>query len=52
MEARWIRDLGSHADAPDQVRDRVLSHLKEYDRIFMLRSYGDDKRVTMATMAG
>lgn len=45
MEARWIRDLDSHADAPEQVRRRVLSHLQEYERIFMLRSYGDEQRV-------
>ena len=45
MEARWIRDLSSHADAPEQVRRRVLSHLQEYERIFMLRSYGDERRV-------
>lgn len=40
MEARWIRDLRSHEDAPVQVRERILSHLREHDRIFMLRSYG------------
>lgn len=45
MEARWIRDLGSHADAPEQVRRRIMSHLREYERIFMLRSYGDEQRV-------
>lgn len=45
MEARWIRDLETHADAPEQVTQRVLSHLEEYERIFILRSYGDDKRV-------
>lgn len=45
MEARWIRDLESHADAPARVRERVLSHLDEYERIFMLRSYGDERRV-------
>ncbi|MBK5932562.1 type II restriction enzyme [Rhodovulum imhoffii] len=45
MEARWIRDLDSHADAPEQVRMRVLSHLQEYERIFMLRSYGNEQRV-------
>lgn len=45
MEARWIRDLDSEADAPEQVRDRVLSHLDGYERIFILRSYGDEARV-------
>lgn len=45
MEARWIRDLSGPADAPEQVRQRILSHLNEYERIFMLRSYGDDKTV-------
>lgn len=45
MEARWIRDLNGHEDAPDQVRDRVLSHLDEYERIFILRSYGTEERV-------
>jgi len=45
MEARWIRDLGSHVDAPEQVRLRVLSHLEEYERIFILRSYGDEQKV-------
>lgn len=45
MEARWIRDLNSHEDAPDQVRARVLSHLAKYERIFMLRSYGDEHRI-------
>jgi len=45
MEARWIRDLSGPADVPDQVRDKIVRHLDEYDEIFMLRSYGDDKRV-------
>src|SRR5690606_21528118 len=45
MEARWIRDLGGPEDAPGQVRQRILSHLQEYERIFMLRSYGDETRV-------
>lgn len=45
MEARWIRDLESTEDVPDQVSKRILSHLEEYDRIFILRSYGDDDRV-------
>ncbi len=45
MEARWIRDLTGPEDAPDQVRKRILSHLQEYDRIFMLRSYGDETKV-------
>lgn len=45
MEARWIRDLRSHEDAPQQVRERVLSHLQEYERIFMLRSYGDERMI-------
>lgn len=45
MEARWIRDLSGPEDAPKQVQERILSHLREYERIFMLRSYGDDQRV-------
>lgn len=45
MEARWIRDLRDKSEAPKQVRDRILSHLNEYERIFMLRSYGDDQKV-------
>ena len=45
MEARWIRDLNGPADVPDQVRDRIVSHLDEYERIFILRSYGNDERV-------
>lgn len=45
MEARWIRDLTGPEDAPKQVRKRILSHLQEYERIFMLRSYGDEARV-------
>lgn len=45
MEARWIRDLKGPEDAPLQVRERILSHLQEYERIFMLRSYGDETRV-------
>jgi type II restriction enzyme len=45
MEARWIRDLGSHEEAPAQVRERILSHLRDYERIFMLRSYGNDERI-------
>ncbi|WAT19252.1 hypothetical protein OZN62_06720 [Aurantiacibacter sp. MUD11] len=45
MEARWIRDLGSHHNAPKQVQERVLSHLREYERIFMLRSYGDEQSI-------
>lgn len=45
MEARWIRDLRSRDDAPAQVRARILSHLQEYERIFILRSYGTEERV-------
>ena len=45
MEARWIRDLTGPEDAPVQVRERILSHLQEYERIFILRSYGDETRV-------
>ena len=45
MEARWIRDLNGPEDAPDEVRKRILSHLQEYERIFILRSYGDETRV-------
>ncbi|MGG7518252.1 hypothetical protein ACQ3G6_10245 [Allorhizobium undicola] len=45
MEARWIRDLSGPEDAPEQVRRRILSHLDEYERIFILRSYGDEERV-------
>lgn len=45
MEARWIRDLTGPEDAPEQVKRRVLSHLDEYERIFILRSYGDEGRV-------
>lgn len=45
MEARWIRDLNGPEDAPVQVRERLLSHLQEYERIFILRSYGDAERV-------
>ena len=45
MEARWIRDLSDLDDAADQVRRHILSHLQEYERIFILRSYGDEERV-------
>ncbi|WP_137405395.1 hypothetical protein [Sphingobium sp. MP9-4] len=45
MEARWIRDLNGPEDAPEQVKERILSHLQEYERIFMLRSYGNEERV-------
>lgn len=45
MEARWIRDLRGPEDAPEQIRNRVLSHLDEYERIFILRSYGGAERV-------
>lgn len=45
MEARWIRELASPDDVPDQVKQRILPHLDEYDRIFMLRSYGDESKV-------
>ena len=45
MEARWIRDLTGPEDAPEQVKGRVLSHLDECERIFILRSYGDEGRV-------
>jgi len=45
MEARWIRDLRGIEDVPYQVRERILSHLEEYERIFILRSYGDELRV-------
>lgn len=45
MEARWIRDLNGPADVPEQVRDRIVSHLDEYERIFILRSYGNEERV-------
>lgn len=45
MEARWIRDLTGPEDAPQQIKDRVLSHLNNYERIFILRSYGDEQTV-------
>lgn len=45
MEARWIRDLTGPGDVPDQVSEKIVRHLDEYDQIFMLRSYGDDERV-------
>ncbi len=45
MEARWIRDLRGPEDAPEQIRRRILAHLAEYERIFILRSYGDERRV-------
>ena len=45
MEARWIRDLTGPDDAAEQAKRHVLSHLQEYERIFMLRSYGIDDRI-------
>ena len=45
MEARWIRDLNGPEDVPEQVKARIISHLDEYERIFILRSYGNNERV-------
>ncbi|GAA3715677.1 hypothetical protein GCM10022268_25340 [Sphingomonas cynarae] len=45
MEARWIRDLEGPEDAPEKVREKLLSHLNDYERIFILRSYGDENKV-------
>ncbi|MCF8487448.1 MAG: hypothetical protein K9G71_19830 [Rhodobacteraceae bacterium] len=45
MEARWIRDLKGPEDAPAQIKSRMLSHLDEYEQIYILRSYGDEGRV-------
>jgi len=42
MEARWIRDLSGTDDAATKTKEHVLSHLEEYERIFMLRSYGTE----------
>jgi len=39
MEARWIRDCATSAHYLAQVKDRVLAHLGEYQRIFVLRAF-------------
>jgi len=45
MEARWIRDLSGRQDIPGKIQERILSHFEEYDRIFILRSYGNGAHV-------
>lgn len=39
MEARWIRDCKSKKDFAEHTRDRVVGHLKKYDRILTLRAF-------------
>lgn len=45
MEARWIRDIRGPEDIPPQIDARVKAHLANYERIFILRSYGDNARI-------
>lgn len=39
MEARWIREISSHQTRGTQAATKVLHHLKQYDRILVLRAF-------------
>lgn len=39
MEARWIRDCKTGNDFANMTRERVLSHLDEYERIIVFRAF-------------
>ncbi|MFC2156514.1 hypothetical protein ACFLT9_01625 [Acidobacteriota bacterium] len=39
MEARWIRECRTKTDFDRLVKEKVLSHLKRYERILILRAY-------------
>ena len=41
MEAAWIKQITSTDDIPGYIQSMVLPHFSNYDRIFILRSYGD-----------
>lgn len=44
MEAAWIRQVTSTEDIPAFIQKMVMSHFANYDRVFILRSYGDPQR--------
>ena len=39
MEARWIRDCSTGADFATGLRERIVPHLRQYQRIVMLRAF-------------
>ncbi len=39
MEARWIRECKTTADFARETTYRVMSHLRKYERMIMLRAY-------------
>ena len=41
MEAAWIKTITSTEDIPHLVKSMVMPHFRNYDRIFILRSYLD-----------
>jgi hypothetical protein len=43
MEARWIRDLSGKTDRGPQAVQRILKHLKNYDKIVTLRAFDRKK---------
>ena len=44
MEAAWIKQVTSTDDVPVFIDKMVLPHFTNYERIFILRSYGDHER--------
>ena len=44
MEARWIRECRSGDDFLEGVRTHILLHLRQYERILMLRAFTESDR--------
>ncbi len=45
MEARWIRECRSRSDFCRLSQERVVGHLRQYDRILSLRSFVSHEKV-------
>ena len=46
MEAAWIKQVKVKDDIPAFIDKMVMPHFENYDRVFILRSYGDPVRKT------
>ena len=46
MEAAWIKRITTREDIPPYITSMVLPHFQNYDRIFILRSYPDQRRAS------
>jgi Type II site-specific deoxyribonuclease len=44
MEAAWIKQITSTEDIPGHIKSMVMPHFRNYDRIFILRSYSNPQK--------